>query len=142
MPARPSFASALAAVRDEDFDEFEPVDDYADVWSRTSSFLWEGEPPAAFARADAYEDAQGDPPPAPPPERPPAPPSDDLDAIARELALPSLTTRAALLQARRRFMWANHPDRRPDWPRDLATRRVALANMMIDRALRGRPAGG
>ncbi len=31
-------------------------------------------------------------------------------------------------------MWANHPDRRPDAPRELANRRVAIANMLLDRA--------
>jgi hypothetical protein len=31
-------------------------------------------------------------------------------------------------------MWNNHPDRRPDVPRELANRRVAIANMLVDRA--------
>ena len=31
-------------------------------------------------------------------------------------------------------MWANHPDRRPDAPHDLVNRRVAIANMLLDRA--------
>ena len=31
-------------------------------------------------------------------------------------------------------MWVNHPDRRPDAPRELANRRVAIANMLLDRA--------
>ena len=34
-------------------------------------------------------------------------------------------------------MWDNHPDRRRDLDRDLANRRVALANMLLDRARLG-----
>ena len=63
-------------------------------------------------------------------------PRDDIETIRRELQLAMISTRAELQRARRRFMWANHPDRRADLPRDLATRRVATANMLIDRALR------
>ena len=62
-------------------------------------------------------------------------PSDDIDAIASELALAELDDRNGLHNLRRRFMWANHPDRRPDLPCGLANRRVAIANMLIDQAL-------
>ena len=62
------------------------------------------------------------------------PPSDDPDAIAAELGLSSAVTYDQLNRARRRFMWNNHPDRRPDVPRELANRRVAIANMLVDRA--------
>ena len=68
-------------------------------------------------------------------------PSDDTVAIAAELGLPRALTLAQLGRLRRRFMWNNHPDRRPDVPRELANRRVAIANMLIDgaeRALAGR----
>ncbi len=61
--------------------------------------------------------------------------ADDIDSIRRELALPAEPTRAALDAARRRFMWVHHPDRWPEAMRDSATRRVAIANMLIDRAL-------
>jgi hypothetical protein len=80
----------------------------------------------------------------PAPDAPPAspPPSDDQDQISRELGLTSAATPDQLHRARRRFMWRNHPDRRSDIPADLANRRVAIANMLIDRALAqgGRPA--
>ena len=33
-------------------------------------------------------------------------------------------------------MWENHPDRRADLDRDLANRRVALANMLLDEVVR------
>ena len=61
-------------------------------------------------------------------------PSDDLQTIARELGLSAELSLEELTRMRRRFMWANHPDRRADAPRDLANRRVAIANMLIDRA--------
>jgi hypothetical protein len=63
-------------------------------------------------------------------------PSDNPDAIAAELSLSSALTLAQLSRVRRRFMWNNHPDRRPDVPRELANRRVAIANMLIDGAAR------
>lgn len=69
-------------------------------------------------------------------------PSGDSEAeVERELALSSLQTVGALRSARRRFMWENHPDRRQDLPVDIANRRVAIANMLIDEALRTRYAG-
>jgi len=39
-----------------------------------------------------------------------------------------------LTRLRRRYMWANHPDRCADAPRERANRRVGIANMLIDRA--------
>ena len=70
---------------------------------------------------------------APEPKRPP--PGDDVVTIARELGLREADTPEALHRARRKFMWQNHPDRRADISADLATRRVAIANMLVDRAL-------
>jgi hypothetical protein len=69
-----------------------------------------------------------------PPAEPAAPLTDDPDAIAVELGLGDAPTLADLSRKRRRFMWANHPDRRPNAPRELANRRVAIANMLLDRA--------
>jgi hypothetical protein len=69
-----------------------------------------------------------------PPAEPVVPLTDDPEAIAAELGLNDAPTLAVLKRARRRFMWANHPDRRPDAPRDLVNRRVAIANMLLDRA--------
>jgi hypothetical protein len=68
-------------------------------------------------------------------------PGDHLEALARELGLCEARDRKDLRRIRRRFMWLNHPDRRPDLPREFANRRVALANMLIDRALRALVAG-
>jgi hypothetical protein len=83
-----------------------------------------------------------DPPPDASPEPPPIdlevpPPTDDPESIAAELALASFSTSDEFHRARRRFMWRNHPDRRPEIPAALANRRVAIANMLIDRALKG-----
>jgi hypothetical protein len=107
----------------------------------TAPFLWSADPLSVYAQSadDAFvetapggESREGKPTSA---AREPLP-QGDIEAIRGELQLAALATRAELQQARRRFMWANHPDRRPDLPRDLATRRVATANMLIDRALR------
>ena len=70
------------------------------------------------------------------------PSSDDPEEIAAELGLASFSTRDELQHVRRRFMWRNHSDRRPEIPAALANRRVAIANMLIDRALRGLSSGG
>ena len=68
--------------------------------------------------------------------KPARPPSDDPESIAAELGLADAQSHDDLNRARRRFMWDNHPDRRPDVPRELANRRVAIANMLVDRAHR------
>jgi hypothetical protein len=100
----------------------------------------DGQPTGAWDQALAWVEAAGEAPQvdplraAPPPVGPTAPLSDDSDAIAAELGLSATPTLADLSRARRRFMWANHPDRRHDAPRELANRRVAIANMLLDRA--------
>jgi hypothetical protein len=63
-------------------------------------------------------------------------PRASLEAVARELKLTDARTASELHKLRREFMWRNHPDRRPEIPRELANARVAIANMLIDRALR------
>lgn len=64
-------------------------------------------------------------------------PADD-DAIAAELRLGSARTREDLRHIRRTFALRNHPDRVPDWLRDEATRRMTIANALIDTAMRER----
>jgi hypothetical protein len=64
-------------------------------------------------------------------------PADD-DAIAAELCLGSARTGEDLQRIRRSFAMRNHPDRVPDWLRDEATRRMTIANALIDRAMRER----
>ena len=104
----------------------EAPDGSANVWDQALAWV-----------EAAGERPQVDPPraePAAPRVKPAAPLTDDPDAIAAELDLSDAPTLADLGRVRRRFMWANHPDRRPDAPRELANRRVAIANMLIDRA--------
>jgi len=60
--------------------------------------------------------------------------SDSPEAIALELGLDRTLSEEELNRARRRFMWRNHPDRCSEAQRPLADRRVAVANMLIDRA--------
>jgi hypothetical protein len=62
--------------------------------------------------------------------------SSDYAAVAEELGLsPGLTSRR-LSGIRRAFALANHPDRAPPPHRGQATRRMAIANILIDRALK------
>ena len=89
-----------------------------------SHSLWE------FAAAWTPE---ADPPPPRPAPPPPPRPSIRPEDIAAELSLTTLRTKAEVARARRRFMWDNHPDRRKDLDRELANRRVAVANMLLDR---------
>jgi hypothetical protein len=70
----------------------------------------------------------------PTPEEYDLPLSDDPQTIAQELGLDRAANEEDLNRARRRFMWRNHPDRRGEAQRGLADRRVAVANMLIDRA--------
>jgi hypothetical protein len=57
-------------------------------------------------------------------------------AVAEELGLRPGLTPAELGRIRRSFALANHPDRAAPAHRDEATRRMAIANILIDRALR------
>jgi hypothetical protein len=63
-------------------------------------------------------------------------PPDDRDSIARELRLHSGLSIAQLHRLRRDFASRNHPDRLPEILRELATRRMTLANELIDQALK------
>jgi hypothetical protein len=93
------------------------------------------------AFAWALEPAADSTPAPPPTDLGVPPPSDDPKAIAEELGLASFSTRDELHRARRRFMWRHHPDRSPEIHAALANRRVAIANMLIDRALARLPRG-
>jgi len=55
--------------------------------------------------------------------------------VASELGLSRASTPEGLHQLRREFMWRNHPDRRLDLSAQSSNARVAVANMLIDRAL-------
>jgi hypothetical protein len=62
-------------------------------------------------------------------------PADDA-AVAAELRLASARTGEDLRRIRRSFAMRNHPDRVPAWLRDEATRRMTIANALIDGAMR------
>jgi hypothetical protein len=57
-------------------------------------------------------------------------------AVAEELGLRPGLTPAQLASARRGFALANHPDRVSPDEREEATRRMAMANILIDRAVK------
>lgn len=60
------------------------------------------------------------------------------EAVAKELHLNGRQSKAELRRLRRAFAWNNHPDRVPPKWRDQATRRMTIANAMIDSALKGK----
>lgn len=67
---------------------------------------------------------------------PPAVAAADDKAVADELRLSTARSGDDLRQIRRSFAMRNHPDRVPDWLREEATRRMRIANALIDRAMR------
>jgi hypothetical protein len=76
-----------------------------------------------------------------PPPRPPNPPRTQLseaEAVAQELNLASARSVAEIKRSRRNFALRNHPDRVSPAKREEATRRMTIANTLIDRALKER----
>lgn len=59
--------------------------------------------------------------------------------IAAELAITAFMSHEELNRLRRRFALANHPDRLAPVHRDTATRRMMIANRLIDEAIFRRP---
>lgn len=81
-------------------------------------------------KLDLLRDLVGDEEPASPIDR---------DGIARELHLDGVDT-AGLHRIRRQFAFVNHPDRVPAHMRHTAVVRMQVANMLIDEAVKARPA--
>jgi hypothetical protein len=71
-----------------------------------------------------------------------APRSCDPKAIATELRISKAMSRADLVRLRREFARENHPDRVDALEQETATRRMMIANMLIDRALKIRETRG
>lgn len=71
------------------------------------------------------------------PERAPLPPKSEHEQVLDELHLTPNLTPTDLKLLRRRFAKVNHPDRVPPGIREQATRRMTIANSLIDEALRG-----
>jgi hypothetical protein len=93
------------------------------------------EPGVAATLALAYDEEQA-------PSAPRLPADCDRDTIARELGLMPGLDASELERIRRDFALASHPDRALPQQRELATRRMSVANMLIDEALaqrRGKP---
>ena len=71
---------------------------------------------------------------------PPRPPKSEHDAVVDELHLtPNLST-GDLVKLRREYAKAHHPDRVLPDSREEATRRMTIANVLIDEALRSKKA--
>lgn len=73
-------------------------------------------------------------------DMPPPKTSTDPRDIAAELAITAETTTAELYRLRRGFALDNHPDRLAPHYRESATRRMMIANRMIDDAIAARNA--
>jgi hypothetical protein len=132
----PAFAAILDALGEAERhrEAFSPLDSGAQLFASASAPLDQVVTPAPL-REDVYFSFATDdvcdlrPSAAPMLFRP-----EDTTSIARELGLCAGMTPADLRQRRRKFMWENHPDRAPALSRDVANRRVAIANMLFDRA--------
>lgn len=109
--ARAAFVNPLAAAAPPLGEGPRPVSAIAGAFD--DAMAWTGE--AALAGAEAIA-------------------GDDIETVARELGALAGLSRDDLTRLRRRYMWANHPDRCADAPRERANRRVGIANMLIDRA--------
>ncbi len=72
------------------------------------------------------------------PAPPPLPPRSEHDTVLDELHLTPSLTAAELVRLRREFAKINHPDRVLPPGRDQATRRMTIANSVIDEALRAK----
>lgn len=73
-------------------------------------------------------------------DMPPPKTSTNPREIAAELAITRATTTAELYRLRRTFALNNHPDRLAPHYRETATRRMMIANRMIDDAISARNA--
>jgi hypothetical protein len=88
----------------------------ASHWAAALAWLEEqDEPPAAALAPQALKD-------------------ESPEAIQAELGLSEQLTHEEIAQLRRLYMWRNHPDRHGEAERENAPRRVAIANMLLDRA--------
>lgn len=65
------------------------------------------------------------------------PPKSEHEQVMDELHLTPNLTPTDLMLRRRKFAKTNHPDRVPLAVREVATRRMTIANTVIDEALRG-----
>jgi hypothetical protein len=129
------FATVLDGLEDPDDEADMPADVrvrglnggfVADVWYGQDetppdyASLFDGFPPEAFAA---------------PPETPAWLDRLSETEVAEDLALEECATEQALRDRRRQFARANHPDRIARQFHDQATRRMMIANHLVDRAI-------
>jgi len=109
-------------------------------WRRIRSRKAEVSRVAAAYAQEAVEHRSTEEPPAVEPRAfPRNPPRSENEVIAEELGLARPLDTADLRQLRRDFAKQNHPDRCAPAQRPRAARRMSIANMLIDAALKQRP---
>jgi hypothetical protein len=113
--ATSSSASPLASTIFPADDTGQRATGGASHWHAALDWLEEQDGPAALVESPAVAD-------------------EGADAILAELGLTDNLTDQELSRLRRLYMWRNHPDRHRESQRANATRRVAIANMLLDRA--------
>jgi hypothetical protein len=152
------FQSVLNRLKEED--EGAP-EDAAPVSHRVAGFttslafdVMEGVSAPSARPGQAYIDnleaeaapAPAEPPPAPEPEPDPVMPAHLARTaphdIAAELSISQHDTAHSLSDKRRSFAKANHPDGVHPLFRDNATKRMTIANLLIDEAIRRRSRNG
>jgi len=144
------FQSILTRLDDEDAQEADaqpqanfrvsglPMGFVTETWERP-----EPSPTESLYRLYGLDEEQTlfkvEEPPPPPPVMPPHLARLSDTEIAEDLALKPQDTPEKLMARRRAFAKLNHPDRvHPDF-RPQATRRMTVANMLVDQALRLHP---
>ena len=87
--------------------------------------------------ARLYSEGFSRPPPVEAAPKPPPPPKSEHEQVVDELHITPNLTSTDLKLIRRKFAKSNHPDRVAPGVREQATRRMTIANSLIDEALRG-----
>lgn len=140
------FQSVLERLKAEDGGEAEePAARRVSGFTTGLAFdVMEGVSAASQRVGEAYFDNLGpeqaiEAPPPPEPAMPAHLARIAPEEIAAELAISSADTQQALNEKRRAFAKANHPDGVAQSFRDNANRRMTIANLLIDEALRRLP---
>jgi len=142
------FQSVLERLKEEDAGEAqEPATRRVSGFTTGLAFdVMEGVSAASQRVGEAYFDNLGPelaieapPPPQPEPVMPAHLARIAPEEIAAELAISAADTQQTLNEKRRAFAKANHPDSAAQPFRDNANRRMTIANLLIDEALRRLP---
>ena len=142
------FQSVLERLKEEDAGEAEePATRRVSGFTTGLAFdVMEGVSAASQRVGEAYFDNLGPEPASkapPPPEPEPAMPAHLAriapEEIAAELAISAADTQQTLNEKRRAFAKSNHPDGVAQPFRENANRRMTIANLLIDEAMRRLP---